>query len=864
MTVERTRSNENLPPRTREASERLRSVLRAAEALSLVSPPAAEGAGKDLVDREVGELRARILQFTTGTESLDQQLRSPYRLLVVGPSQVGKSTLINVLAGQRVLATTGVGDAKTLKETVLTYSSEGDSRLRVRYISKQDAQQRRFTLEAYARKQPELQRAFVKPWNTKETAAAGVEDDAPDLSGESASEETAAVQREVDRRYATLVMQIKSLIYPEVRDPEKRAALPEEDRASLESAMLPDWVDGWCMLLGHDPVAGERFGSVWRPRLADAAERLGRTMDILESDVGAKSFRDAVEQHTAEALAFLVDRVELALPSQDLEHMDVEDLPGVGNYQDPAADVARDVLAKAMRERDLDGLLVVAAQNGLDQSTANLVEEAAVLRRVLQGQTDLAVAITHIDQIARQWAQDMEDQGMDEDEFPSNDEILRDASEQAAAPQVRRLQELLQRQAAEVDEPERSARVDAVLERTRVVGVEASAAEAYRFQLRQKMAGAFATTFDGTGVPDLLAHFKGRAQVRHEERLGRVLDQTDRIRESISADLARIARDHDVAEAVQLAAAAREAYLKALKDSQLPLSNSWTTTRERSATRLSHGIPAQLPTTRLRAQREATKRKRAVIRGCEQAGPDGQSLIHWATMKAALRWGGTWSGAHFIDLPGELAEALMPALLAGWRQLVEDVEGLLDDYKTGAESLLTSLGKAAADAARLAGLEPNQAAIADARSQLQNNLEAAVTLLNGHVDQLNERVPQRLRLVLKGHFESECERVLRQNPHDGRPHYTRRLLNGYDEVGEEAIEKGAEDGVTVLRNSLDTLRQQIQATLFDQDPVSFAYRRLIAGIHDAAEAPEVVDARAALVAWAKANLSWAVAAGVRG
>lgn len=182
---------------------------------------------------------------------------------------------------------------------------------------------------------------------------------------------------------------------------------------------------------------------------------------------------------------------------------------------------------------------------------------------------------------------------------------------------------------------------------------------------------------------------------------------------------------------------------------------------------------------------------------------------------------------------------------------------MLGDYRSGAEALLTSLDEAAAEAARSAGLEPNDAAIADARAQLQNNLGAAVTLLNAHVDQLNERVPQRLREVLKDHFESECERVLRENSHDGRPGYTRRLLNGYDEIGEEAIEKGAEDGVTVLRKSLETLRQQIQTTLFDQDPVSFAYRRLIAGIHDTAEAPEVVEARAALVSWAKANLSWA-------
>lgn len=860
MADERTRSNENLPAKTREASEGLHRVVRAAQALTEVAPPTAQGAGALIVEREIGELRARIRQLTTGTESLDQQLRSPYRMLVVGPSQVGKSTLINVLAGERVLATTGVGDAKTLKETVLTYSSEGDRRLRVRYINRQEAQKRRFMLEAYARKQPEFKGAFLKPWNSKEPAAAGVADDAPDLSGEAPSEETTAARRELHRRYATLVLQIKALVYPEVRDPEKRAALPEADRTSLESATLADWVDAWCLLLGHDPVAGDRFGSRWRPRLADAAERLGRTVVIGESEVGAKRFRDAVEQHTAEGLAFLVDRVELALPSKDLEQMDVEDLPGVGNYQDPAADVARDVLAKAMRERDLDGLLVVAAQNGLNQDTVNLIEEAAVLRRVLQGQTDLAVAITHVDSIAEKLAQEMVERGVDEDDLPSNDEILRTAGEMAATPQHHRLRELLMGQVAEVEEPERSARVRAVLERTHVVGVEASAAEAYRFNLPAKRR-AFAESYEGTGVPDLLAHFKDRAQARHDERLQRVLVQSDRIRASVSADLARIARDHDVAEAVQLATAARETYLKALTESQLPLSNRWTIIRQRAASRLEDRIPSQFPATSLAAQKEARKRKKSVIGRCERAGPYG-GMIHWATMEAALRWGGTWTGAHHVDLPGDLAEALMPALLSGWRTLVQEVEALLADYRSAAEALLLSLGEAASSAARQAGLEPNQSAINDARTQLRSNIDAAITVLDAQVDRLTELVQPRLRAKLKDHFELECERVLREIPRGSG--FTLRALRRYDEVGESAIETGADAGVAVLTKQFSQLRGQIEKALFEQDPVAFAYRRLIAGIHDSAEAPEVVEARAGLVAWAKANLSWADGVEVHG
>lgn len=854
MSNERIRDPKNLPPRTREAQDALQSVLRAAQQLLKVPPPSGRGAGKELIDREIDELRTRIRQLTTGTESLEELLRSAYRLLVVGPSQVGKSTLINVLAGQPVLATSGVGEAKTLKETVLTYSAEGERFLRVWYISRQEAQQRRFTLETYARKQAKLRGKWAKPWNTKGTESSAFVDEAPDLSDEAPTVETEAVSRELGRRYGTLVTQIKSLVYPESRDAKKAAVLPSADQECLEQATLADWVDGWCMLLGHEPVAGAHYAGLWRPRLAELAARLGTTIEIRESAIGAKEFVAAVDLHTAQSLAFLVDRVELALPSEDLEQMDVEDLPGVGNYQDPAGDVARDVLARAMRERDLDGLLVVAAQNGLDQNTASLVEEAAVLRRVLQGQTDMAIAVTHVDKIAVQLKQQLEDDGVDDDDFPSNDEILRDASERAGAPQAQRLKDLLQREVSDLQEPERSARVAAVLERTRIIGVEASAAEAFRFKRRVKIEAAFAKSFEATGVPELLDHFKRRAAARHEERLARVVDQTTRIRQSITADLARTVREQDVAEAVKLAAAGREAYVRALDQSRLSLSNRWTIIRQRAASRLEDRIPGQFPKTSSNAQREARQRKGHVIARCEDAGPGG-SMIHWATMEAALRWGGTWSGAHHLDLPGDLAEALMPELLTGWRAVVQQVAELLSDYRTQADSLLMSLEEAAAQASEQAGLEPNRSAVSDAREQLKANIESAITLLDARVDKLTELAQPRLRATLKGHFESECRRVLREIPRGEG--FTRRALRRYDQVGEAAIETGAEAGVTVLATQFDELRRQVEQALFGDDPVALAYRRLVAGIHEAAEAPELTAARAELVAWAKANLSWA-------
>lgn len=825
-------------------------VVVAARRLSEAPPPEARGVGAGLVEREIGALRRDIAGWTAGTEVLAAALRTPYRLLVAGPSQVGKSTLINVIAGHRVLPTSGAGDAKTLKETLLQYSAEGQRALRVEYISTETANQRRFKLESFARRRPEYASSFSMPWADGEAARAEESEETVTI------DDDADVDRDVHRAYAALVEQIRILVYPEVREPELRAQLPDPDRNCLEVATHADWVDAWRLLLGQKLVAGGRFAELWRPRIEDAAALLGTTREINESEVDEKEFKRVVEEHTAGRLALMVEKVLLALPSPDLELMDVEDLPGVGNYQDPASDVARSVLSSAMKERDLDGLLVVASQAGLDANTVSLVEENAVLRRVLEGGTDLALAVTHVDAMAKAEAQRLEDEGMEDDDFPSNDEILASIRGTAEKRQLEKLRRLFEEQISDVDESERTALLQQVLGRTRIVGVEASAAEAYRFNLRRKTQEAFAESLESTGVPELISHFRSQAERRHAERMTRAQEQTERIRESVDKTLSRIQKDHDLDTAVELAAAARDAYLRALEVRKVKLSNTWATQRAHSEAHLKRGVPAEVARTNEKARSAAGKKQTAVIRRCRTGGRNGR-LIHWATMKAALKRGGTWNGAHHLDLPGDLAGALMRPFLKGWRDITGEVESLLQTYHSVATEFLRTLASAAEEAATEAGLEADAGAVDAAHAQLASNMEGALAVVAASVDQLNQSVPSQLRAVLNNHFERECERVLKRTRSGNG--YTERLLQGYEDVGQSAIEKGVTTGGKVLEAALGELSDQIRETLFEADPVAFAYRRLKAAVHDTAEPPEVLEARAALVEWARAHSDWASA-----
>ena len=59
-----------------------------------------------------------------------------------------------------------------------------------------------------------------------------------------------------------------------------------------------------------------------------------------------------------------------------------------------------------------------------------------------------------------------------------------------------------------------------------------------------------------------------------------------------------------------------------------------------------------------------------------------------------------------------------------------------------------------------------------------------------------------------------------------------------------------------MRDALRELQKQIRKNLFGHDPVVEAHNRLTSGIHDASEPAEVIEARAALAAWARERQVW--------
>lgn len=109
---------------------------------------------------------------------------------------------------------------------------------------------------------------------------------------------------------------------------------------------------------------------------------------------GGGAFARAVREHASGQLAPLCSDLELHSDAELLSHgIEVVDLPGLGTAGDAYAEAALDTLPR------LEGLIVVVDRSGLSDSLVEVMSRSGLLARWLDGELELVIAVTKIDQI---------------------------------------------------------------------------------------------------------------------------------------------------------------------------------------------------------------------------------------------------------------------------------------------------------------------------------------------------------------------------------------------------------------------------------------------------------------------------------
>lgn len=714
------------------------------------------------------------------------------RVGFLGESQVGKSSIINALVGQRVLPSGGLGPL-TAQATALTYAKKPS--FRVKYHGRKRLNEFRFALERYLHSLGESVSAEAQPH-----AAAGDEGDlasfgthlfqpAPDT--EQASEAGAGDERRRTGDYLLAQARLMLGLPPETARADVlrwvRALVSKDD-----SVALPD-----------ELTLRERIAHI--KRLLDTSEEVAKA-------AAEGEFSKALRIRAAGWMSPLVAELEVSLDFPLLEDVELVDLPGVGVVGDPAGRVAE----RFVRE-EADALVIVMRNNGLTEQVAELLEETGVVSRLLwSAQSDdpkvhVAILVTRLDDVAkdiyRQRVIEAREQGLP---LPKREEVFRELSEPMAQTIKRQVAEALQasRELDDLPPDVRAMREKVVRALCEQMVVLCVSAPDYLGILEDFADDCFLRSKDDTNIPSLAeqliglsAHAKAHREALLSEShtsfvsaLSSVLTHQEylrRPRKSAKGDA-----DKRFREAVRLAAEPLKAQAKQHRDDFFAV--------------LDETLPKRLQAISNRAAEHAEKR----LLRLKQAG----SKMAWSTLNAALVRGGKFRGARTIDYPGSLTRAFVDVIAGTWEPTIVNAVRLAYQQLGDADGKLID-----ALLSRITELVRNDevdAKLTAVRKQIRDSGQVSVTWSQAQLEELSEDVRVKLLSIVAPPIEKACLQAAKAGQNHGR-RARDRILEVFDRSGREAIEKAREATVLVLDEHIKRLRRNLGGVLKDNyDPVS--------------------------------------------
>jgi len=758
----------------------------------------------ELYDRELKPLlAARKLgsfdQIDLVAERLRRAIAKQRRLNVgfVGESQVGKSTLINTLLDQRVLPSGGIGPL-TAQATNVTF---GDTdRLQVAYQTREALNRLRFGIERYLERSGEIDRkreTYEFPSDTKELMSA---------IAEGGAEEPTYEDGVVRGRLST---------YGEHMLSQARAMFCEHDDDDVERTTLLDCLRA---VLARAPRMSDQALEDYWPRIIEVRRIMGSqaTFDRAKLKV-AKKFNKAVRLHAAGWLAPLVASLELELDSAFLRHYNVVDLPGVGVVGDPAGRVAEGFV-----RNEGDVLVLVATNKGISSSLAELIEKTGVITKLLFGDqagvdpVHLVVAITHLDDVARDRFNQARQEALDDGEPPPDPAAIFRGLAERMSKRVRRMigDTLRSSQAFDGLSPamreRREATVRALCESMDVVCVSGPDYLNLKAGWSEE---AFLEREADTGVPALREALNQVAERVHAAQAKVTRRAYDELRLGLEGHLAILARRNREGGP---SAEDWETFRVGLRQAAAPLRGRLKQATDDGLELLREGLPTRIEQLCHDAEEFAVGRLETMSQEA--------AALRYPSLNAALTRGGVWE-KQGLDYPGDLARAYVDWIACGWSPLVvQAIQRIVDEIAETARGLIEELCVAAIKLWPK-GL-PKQ--VFEIQRELLLGVSQASTFWTAEqLEAMREAVAVELVEALIEPIEAACRGAVSRGDNTGKGAKA-RILETFREAGEAAVKQGraaAQQLVTDrYRAMLDELSQSYLATA--QDPLAQALAAL--------------------------------------
>lgn len=717
----------------------------------------------------------------------------------LGNSGVGKSTLLNALAAgdRQVLPAGGIGPL-TAQATEVRFSDE--RRFRVIYHPKGHLWKLAFALESRLNAD---KRAAKKAVDGAD-AQLSVDDSASDLVGE--------------------------LSETDIKDAEERAAL--ERKADDPEAPPQDGLEGYIKQAKHI-VCGNQFAE--RPltylvdglRLAcgqkkrwgsdlDVADlgRIERIQAILKSPKTDRSherregndprgFQMDMVDHAAGFLSPLIERIEVGWPSDLLKAgVVLVDLPGVGIAQDSY----REVTSSYVRDK-ARAVIVTVDRAGPTESTVDLLRTSGYWERLVGASDDPAsdacamlIAVTRVDDVTQTEWENLVSALPQGAPKPKKREVFARLAEEFKPRMKAQISEQLGKIGESSNESVNTAREQArasILESLEIHPV--SAPELKKILVNDDDDRPFLQDAEQTGVPFLQRSLMHLATTELAARHALIQQVTDRLATALHGEIQLIESSWQQENRAEEEAERLDAALKPVLDEK---KGEYRARAAAFREYLEATVQAKIEALVLEARAVAEEEVAQYLYRLRSA--------HWATLRAAVRRGGSFYGSRNINLPDDITGYFQEPMAAVWGQkLLRDMRKRTGELSSDMVQLVQELCSWANEHG---GATVNKKLLATQQERIGLLAEQMKSVGKEAVDELRDTVKNELATTIRLPIRAACESFVNEG-NDLGPGVKYRILELFNGLARTATEAAKAPAVKILQTNAARVRQDIQAEL---------------------------------------------------
>lgn len=714
----------------------------------------------------------------------------------LGNSGVGKSTLLNALAAgdRQVLPAGGIGPL-TAQATEVRYNPE--RQFRVTYHPKGHLWKLTFALEA--RLNAEKREAM--------RMSGGACDELLPNGSDLAVELTAA----------------------DIADAIDRANVDGDAR---EVEVLHDGLDGY-IKQAKNIVCGDQFSDRSLNYLVDALrlacgqaikwnsqidgmdlERIKRVQQILKSPKSDRTherregsdpagFLHDMVDHAAGFLSPLIERIEVGWPSDLLQSgVVLVDLPGVGIAQD----AYRNVTSSYVREK-ARAVIVAVDRAGPTESTVELLRTSGYWERLIGASDDPAsdacamlIAVTRVDDVTQtEWEKRVSALPPGAPR-PKKREVFAQLVEEFKPRMKAQISEQLAKIGESSNKSVNTAREQArasILDSLEIHPV--SAPELKKILADDEDARPFLSDIEQTGVPKLQRSLMTLAANERAARMEEIQTVTERLATALHGEIQLIASTWQEDNRAESEAERLESALKPVLDDK---KGEYRARAAAFREYLEETVQAKIEALVLEARSVAEEEVAKYLYRLRNA--------HWATLRAAVRRGGSFYGSQNINLPEDITSYFQEPMAAVWGQkLLRDMRKRTGDLS---DDLVQMVQELCDWANEHGGATVNKKMLATQQERIVLLAEQMKSVGKEAVDELRDTVKNELAKTIRGPIKASCDKFVREG-NDLGPGVKYRIIELFNSLARTATESAKGPAIKILTENAARVRADIQAEL---------------------------------------------------